>query len=210
MKKKKQDKVEKILTEHNLNKAALRGDKTAQKTLERRSMTKTKEEKVLTDAVVCYLVSGDKVWLAFKTEKIGKDCWNGWGGGIEKDETPEAATVREVEQEARVRISSEHLVKVALIGFYNKKTDGGVFVCRVHFYFCHRWKGKPQPTKEMATPALFKKGNLPLLQMMPADRIFVPVIMAGIKIKGKASYGPFQKKLLGPVEIEEVNSFEER
>jgi len=43
-------------------------------------------EKVLLDAVVCYLVREDEILLAFKTVKIGKDCWNGYGGGIEEGE----------------------------------------------------------------------------------------------------------------------------
>lgn len=168
------------------------------------------EEKTLRDAVLCFLVREDEVLLAFKTEKIGKDCWNGYGGGIEPGESPEQAAVREVWEEARVVVRSEHLEKVAKIDFYNTKSDGSCFTCKVHVYLVRKWMGIPQDTKTMVNPTWFKKDRLPLKRMMPADKAWLPVVLSGKKITAWAHYGPFQKNLLGKTEIREVNFLPEK
>ncbi|MFC1623640.1 NUDIX domain-containing protein [Patescibacteria group bacterium] len=110
-----------------------------------------REEKVLFDATVCYLMRGSRILMAFKPEgdeeerKIGEDYWNGWDGGIEIGETPKIATVREVLEENayKLLVSLVNLKKVAEIYFHNHKSDGTVFTCRVHFFFSNCWSGKP-------------------------------------------------------------------
>ena len=63
-------------------------------------MTK-EEEKILYDAVLVFFVKDGKVLLPTKMKKIGKGKLNGYGGGIEKDETPITAAIREVEEETK-------------------------------------------------------------------------------------------------------------
>ena len=58
------------------------------------------EEKVLFNATVCYPVRDGKVLLAFKTCKIGANCWNGYGGGIEQGETLAGAALWEAGAES--------------------------------------------------------------------------------------------------------------
>ncbi len=57
------------------------------------------EEKTLLNATICFSKKGNQILLAFKTEKIGKDCWNGYGGGIEYGENAKIAAVRELKEE---------------------------------------------------------------------------------------------------------------
>ena len=164
-----------------------------------------KKEKILLHATVCYLKKDSDVWLSLKVAKIGAGCRNGYGGGIEKGETQKRTAQRELFEECKVRVLRKNLEKVAIVDFHNTKTDGETFVCRVHFYVTKIWKGKPKQTKEMINPKLFSLNNLPLSEMMPADKIFVPIILSGKKITANFYYGPFQKKLLKKGEIKEVD-----
>ena len=168
------------------------------------------EEKVLLNATLVFLVRnrGAQVLLALKTKKIGAGCWNGYGGGIEPGEDPREAAAREFQEESGAVVSPRDLEKVSVVDFHNTKTDGMVFICRVHVYMAHVWQGEPKETEEMAQPTWFNSSDLPLSQMMPADRSWLPPILKGKKIRASAVYSPFQKELLGPVEVHEVSSLE--
>jgi len=155
------------------------------------------KEKTLLNATLCLLVEDGKVLLALKTQKIGKGCWNGYGGGIRKREKPRKAAVRELEEEARVIADPEHIEKVAVIDFHNNKSDGSFFICRMHVYIVRQWwGGDPKETKTMIKPAWFDIDHLPLEEMMPADKIWLQIVLKGKKIIAVAEYGPFQKTLL--------------
>ncbi len=164
------------------------------------------KEKTLPEATLCFLVRGKRVRLALKTQDVGKDCWNGYGGGIEKGEKPKEAAVREIWEEAWVKVNPKHLKKVAIIDFHNTRSDGSTFVCRVYVYIARKWRGKPKETETMVKPTMFGMNNLPFEKMMPADRVWLPIVLKGRMIIAVARYGPFQKKLLSGVEIHEVIS----
>jgi len=165
------------------------------------------EEKTLLNATLCFLVKDNKVLLGFKTQKIGKDCWNGYGGGINDGETPKLAALRELKEEAGVITLPEFLEKAAIVDFHNTKSDGSTFVCRVHVYLVSQWTGNPRVTDEMINPTWFDIERLPLDKMMPADREWLPVVLSGKKIIATAKLGPFQKILLEEVKLQQVDSF---
>ena len=165
-----------------------------------------KEERVMENATVCFLFKENKILLALKTMKIGEGCWNGYGGEVEDGENEEEAAIRELNEETGGVVAKE-LEKIAMIDFHNKKSDGKRFICRVHFYLVRKWIGKVQEVAEMIKPTWFDIDSLPLDQMMPADREFLPTALKGQKVIGKAYLGPFQKKSLKEVEIEYVDSF---
>ncbi len=164
------------------------------------------EEKVLLNATLCFLVKNDKVLLGFKTQKIGKDCWNGYGGGINEKETPRQAALRELKEEAGIVALPELLEKMAIVDFHNTKSDGSNFTCRVHVYLVSQWTGEPQTTEEMVNPTWFDIKRLPD-EMMPADKQWLPVVLSGKKIRAKVKLGPFQKTILGEVELHQVDFF---
>jgi 8-oxo-dGTP diphosphatase len=166
------------------------------------------EEKTLFEATLCYLVQGERVLLAKKTKKIGAGCWNGYGGGIEAGETAEEAAVRELAEESGgVTATVEALDNVAILDMENHKADGEVFSCTVYVYIVRQWVGTPEATDEMVTPTWFSFDDLPLDELMPADKIWLPLILAGKRLKVSAVYGPFQQELLGEMRIEEVKNF---
>lgn len=163
------------------------------------------EEKVLTEATLCFLIKKGQVLLSMKADNIGKGRWNGYGGGIEGGETLRQCIVRELGEEAEVVPVEGFIEKVAIVDFHNTKSDGKKFVCRVHVYLAKKWLGEPRETKEMLTPTWFDVNNLPIDRMMPADRVWLPQILGGKKIMAEAHYGPFQKTLLREVVKREVD-----
>lgn len=174
------------------------------------------EEKVLFDATLCFLKRGNDIILAKKKKSIGKGCWNGYGGGIKPGETPRDSVVREMAEETKrenedlgVVIDPGDLEKIAEIDFYNVKSDGGNFVCKVHVYLAEKWKGHPKESDEMSEPEWFEIDNLPLEEMMPADRKWLPPALSGKKIKASPKLGPFQRELLEDFELREVKFFED-
>lgn len=163
-------------------------------------------EKVLENAVLVFLLKDDEVLLAIKTRNIGMGRRNGYGGGIEEGESPEEAVVRELEKESGgVIVFEKDLEKAAIVDFENITSDGKTFVCRVHIFLAREWNGEPKETEEMADPRWFKINQLP--RMMPADRFWLPMVLAGKKIFGKAKYGPRQKVLIGRVKTKEIGNF---
>lgn len=169
-------------------------------------------QKVLCDAVVCYLFDKKgKILLAMKPESDEgeRGCWNGYGGGIEKGEAVEITATREVYEETGKGVIAPpyNLKKVAIIDFYNHQQNGNVFTCRVHFFISSRWFGEPKDSKEMKKPTFFHKNNIPYNELMPADRHFLPILLRGDKIIAEYCYSPFQQNLIGFPQINFVNSF---
>lgn len=167
------------------------------------------EEKTLLHAVLVFPVTENEIMLGIKAAKIGAGKRNGWGGGIEAGENPIQAAIREFSEEAEAILLPEYLLKAAVVDFHNKKSNGEEFICRVHVYFSSKWIGEIRETGEMSDPRLFPKDQIPLEEMMPADKDWLIPALSGKKIYAEAYLGPFQKELLGKTLITEVNSFEQ-
>lgn len=166
------------------------------------------------EGTLCYLVRQNgktrEVLLAKKARKIGVGLWNGYGGGQEEGESLEEAAVRELFAESGgVVVNPADLEKVAVIDFHNMTDSGEMNVTRVHVYLASRFTGEPGKTEEMLEPTWFPIDALPLKELMPADPFWFPRILAHEKFYAKALYGKNQKELLAPVEIREVESFDE-
>lgn len=164
------------------------------------------QEKTLLNAVLVFPINKNErqILLATKSRKIGAGCWNGYGGGIKNNESPKQAAKRELREESGLIVSDSGLSKAAVINFRNTKRDGSSFICKVHIYFAHQWRGEIKETAEMKNPTWFSISKLPLNKMMPADKKWLPIVLEGQKIIATANYGPFQKKLIGPIFIQRV------
>lgn len=131
-------------------------------------------------ATLCYIIDGDKILLGYKKRGLGKGYYNGIGGKLDSGETIEECAIREVKEEIDVSVSN--LEKVAEINFYffhKKEFNQTVFV-----YLCRTFKGIPLETDEMA-PEWFPLDNIPYDKMWDDDQYWLPLLLAGKKIKAK-------------------------
>ncbi len=133
----------------------------------------------MTERTICFLLSDSEIFLGKKIKGFGEGKINGYGGKLEKGETPEDAAIRELEEEAGVYAHSEDLDKRAIIDFYFPfKTD---FSQKVHVYFLRKWSGEPQETKEM-TPVHFPINAIPYDKMWDSDKLWLPQLIEGKKL----------------------------
>ncbi|MGP4081995.1 NUDIX hydrolase [Pseudalkalibacillus sp. R45] len=57
---------------------------------------------------ICFLIKGSQVLMLNRNKAPNKGLWNGVGGKLELDETPEQSVIREVSEETGYRISSPY------------------------------------------------------------------------------------------------------
>lgn len=112
-----------------------------------------------------------------KKRGFGVNKWNGVGGKPNEGEDIKQAAIRETREEIEVQVNDLELV--AEITFYfeshpewNQQTIA---------YISTNWKGTPTETDEMR-PQWFKKDELPLNAMWPADKHWLLVVLQGKKV----------------------------
>jgi 8-oxo-dGTP diphosphatase len=146
-------------------------------------------------ASVVFPVRDGHVCMAIKTRGIGKGKRNGYGGGVEEGEDIIECTVRELSEESRVVADPCAIKKVGFIEIQNLNEDGSLkFTCYLHVMILTSWTGEFTETEEMLDPQWFSVSHLPVEDMMPADLVWLPLILAGESLKGTLSCcGPGQE-----------------
>lgn len=155
-------------------------------------------------ATLCYPIQNHQTLLGVKTQKIGVGLWNGWGGGVEGNETPLECIVREFAQESSLVGLPEDFKYSGVILFHNQKPDGRQFDVEVHLYTIRKWTGVLKPNTEMKDPTWWDIGRLPFAEMMPSDKEWLPLVLRGKKIRGEVWHGPDMKTLARPSKIERL------
>jgi 8-oxo-dGTP pyrophosphatase MutT (NUDIX family) len=139
--------------------------------------------KTMEGVLVFFIRSDGKVLLAQKSSKakVAWNKWNGYGGGIEKGETPKFAAVREVDEETDhgLLLLETNLEPRGHVFFFN---PSGNLDWRVHVFVCRKFLGEPKATEEMRSPTWFNPKEIDALDMMPADKLFVPAVLNGKRI----------------------------
>lgn len=122
----------------------------------------------------------DDVCLAIKKRGFGVSKWNGVGGKVMENETPEEAIVREAQEEIGVVLSDFY--KVAVLNFMFKKHPE--WEQQVDVFICEEWLGDPAESEEMK-PAWFQVDKIPYDQMWVDDQYWMPRVFTGENLKGE-------------------------
>lgn len=117
-----------------------------------------------------------EILLAMKKRGFGVGKLNGVGGKVGKDESVEAAAVREAHEEIGVVIEEEYLIKTGELTFrFENKPDWDIFC---HVFIARTWDGEPIESEEMA-PEWFSQGAVPFERMWIDDKYWVPMVLNG-------------------------------
>ena len=131
---------------------------------------------------LCFLLRDDRVLLAMKKRGFGTGKWNGVGGKVAEGEDVAAAAVREIKEEIGVAVALEDLERVGILDFDFSDEHEWAQTCTV--FIARRWEGEPAESEEMR-PQWYGKGALPYDDMWVDDPHWLPLVLAGKKVKGR-------------------------
>ncbi len=146
---------------------------------------------------------GTQVLLGEHTRKVGIGCPTGPGGMVNSGESIREAAARECFEESGISAAPESLSYAGRMLFYNHE-QGEVEPSQmlVHFFLANVWYGWPtMKDPHFTNLRWYPTGRLPLDHMMAADPYFVPDMLQGKQIIGRAHYlnsAEVRQKLLYP------------
>ena len=122
----------------------------------------------------------NKILLAMKKKGFGEGKYNGVGGKIEPNETPEEGMIRESKEE--IFITPTEYYKVGTIEFM-ECYKGEKLNLTFHLFIATNWDGTPTESDEVK-PKWFDIDKIPYDKMFPDDKYWLPYVLEGKKIKG--------------------------
>jgi len=147
---------------------------------------------VTTNAVLCYIRDGGRVLLQHKAEgRFGGGFWNAPGGKIAVGESPEAAAAREVREETGLTVDG--LRDCGTIVFFVEGVEGPDI--HVHVFEAGRFEGTLQANEEGPLEWV-PEGALPYDQMWEDDRLWVPHVLAGRRVRGSFRFSAGYERLV--------------
>ena len=142
------------------------------------------------DATLVFLIEGNpvsKILLGYKKAGFAQGKFNGFGGKVEAGETIEHAAVRELEEEAGVRVAEHDLTEMAHLTFFFPARPEWDQV--VHAFLARRWEGEPAESDEMR-PAWYSASEIPFAGMWQDDPHWLPRVLAGQRVRAWFAFGP--------------------
>ena len=129
-------------------------------------------------ATLLFILRDGKVLLIHKKRGLGAGKINGPGGRLEPGESPEAAAIREVEEEILItplQVQPAGELKFQFVDGHS--IHGYVFTAAAY-------RGEPGETGE-AVPVWFATDQMPYHRMWADDRIWMPLLLAGRRFTGR-------------------------
>ncbi|MCA9344586.1 8-oxo-dGTP diphosphatase [Candidatus Saccharibacteria bacterium] len=130
-----------------------------------------------------YLCENDNILLAMKKRGFGRDMYNGVGGKVDPGETIEQAMVRECQEE--IGATPTKYTKVGYLVF-DEHHENVRKLMHIHVFIATDWTGDVVETEEMQ-PKWFNEKSIPFSKMWPADKLWLPSVLAGKQITGEFS-----------------------
>ena len=129
------------------------------------------QDRTIMVSAVALIDRDGRVLLAKRPEgKTMAGMWEFPGGKIEVGETPEAALIRELEEELGINTAESCL---APISFASHRYDDFHLIMLV--FVCRKWEGTPQP-REGGELVWVRAARLRDYEMPPADLPLIPVL----------------------------------
>ena len=128
-------------------------------------------------AVLLFVVQDGRILLIRKKRGLGAGKINGPGGRIEPGETPEAAAVRETQEE--LCITPHAVRRCGELSFQFR--DG--FSIHAQVFKAEGFSGEPQETGE-AIPLWFALEAIPYHEMWADDALWLPLMLADRSFQG--------------------------
>ncbi len=148
--------------------ADLFGDHGGQSTAE---PAQTAGTRIVLVAAVALIDRDTRILLARRPEgKSMAGLWEFPGGKLEPGETPEAALIRELQEELGINVAQSCLAPFAFASHGYPK-----FHLLMPLYLCRRWKGTPSP-REGQTLAWVDPARLGEYPMPEADKPLIPLL----------------------------------
>jgi 8-oxo-dGTP diphosphatase len=129
-------------------------------------------------ATLLFVLKDDKILLIHKKRGLGAGKINGPGGRLEPNETPEAAAIREVEEELCVTPTGVEHRGELFFQFTNGHAIHG------HVFIASDCDGEPRETHE-AIPCWTPLDKIPYDRMWADDRLWLPLLLEGQRFLGR-------------------------
>lgn len=133
------------------------------------------------DTSLVYPMRDGKFLLGRKKRGMGFGKWNGFGGKIEDGETMRECAARELFEESGLLAKPKSFILAADLYFHQSSDPRWSHAGIV--YLAPDFEGIVKETDEMQ-PRWFTKETLPYDNMWMADKVWLPLVLAGEKIRG--------------------------
>lgn len=110
---------------------------------------------------ICFIRQGDHLLLLNRNQPAWMGCWNGVGGKLEPDETPETGIIREVFEETGIRLERASF-KGVVTWLVDGEREGGMYLFMAEL---------PRNRATLETPIKTEEG---ILDWKPIDWIMHP------------------------------------
>ena len=116
------------------------------------------------------------ILLGYKKIRFGAGKYAGFGGAVEAGETVLSAAIREMQEEAGLKVLHKNLHSVGRLTFLFPFKPSWNQV--VHAFLATVWRGQPVESEEMV-PAWFQVDKIPFDRMWEDAAYWLPRILSG-------------------------------